>query len=84
MLDAGFTRSPTTQESTMPECLLTIALPTQGEAVLKLPGPLSHPLLAELDQAWEPALHQWRHRLSEEPASAGAIEYASWILASRF
>jgi hypothetical protein len=68
----------------MSESLLTMALPTQGEVVLKLPGPLSHQLLAELDQAWGPALHQWRYRLHDEPASAGALEYASWVLASRF
>jgi len=68
----------------MSEPLLIIALPTQGDAVLTLPGPLTHELLTELEQALPRTLQQWRHQLGDAPVCSGDIEYASWVLASRF
>jgi len=68
----------------MSETLLIIPLPTQGQAALTLPGPLSPELLTELEQAIPRTLRQWHHELGEAPECAGDIEYASWLLASRF
>ncbi len=68
----------------MSEPLLTISLPTQGQAALTLPGPLTPELLTELEQALPRTLRQWRRELGDAPDRAGDIEYASWVLASRF
>jgi hypothetical protein len=68
----------------MSEPLLIISLPTQGEASLTLPGPLTRELLTELEQTIPHTLQQWRHQLGDAPVCAGDIEYASWVLASRF